>query len=125
MPITAGAASAKISELRSKLAIYDALKDVIRANYMPSDGGAVELRLARQDGTSVSPSHFEAVMAELDERAMEVISELDEWEGMTFEVAPKKEANVRSITARPPEEKRGPPERKLHGRRVHPAVKQT
>jgi hypothetical protein len=124
MTITAGAASDKISELRSKLAIYDALKDVIRANYMPSDGGVVELRLARQDGTSVSPSHFEAVIAELEERAVEALTELDEWEGMTFQAAPK-EANVRPITAQPPSPKRANPERKLHGRRVHSAVNKT
>lgn len=121
MPITAGAASAKINELRSKLAIYDVLKDVMRANYIPSDGGAVELRLLRPDGTSVSPAHFVSVIAELDERAQEVAGELEEWEAMTFEAAPKKE-NVRPITGRPHEDKQ---ERKLHGRRVHPAVKQT
>jgi hypothetical protein len=124
MPTSAGAAAAKISELKSKLAIYDTIKDVIRANYLPSDGGAAELRVMRADGSSAAPDHFDSVLADLDEKSDELLQELRDWEGMMLESPRKKGGDVRHIAAPPapdvepePEVEPEPKPRKAHGRR--------
>ena len=104
MPTSAGAAAAKISELKSKLAIYETLKDVIKANYLPSDGGSAELRVMRADGSSAAPDHFNSVLEDLDEKSEELAQELRDWEGMMIEAPRKKGGEVRHIAASTPAE---------------------
>lgn len=85
MAITAGAASNKISELRSKLAIYDAWVELLQQNYLSSDSGPPETPLFRQDGTRVPDVHFFSVMEDIEARCVELREELAEWEGLVFE----------------------------------------
>ncbi len=115
--ITAGAASAKISELKSKVAVYAALSDVIRANYLPADGAAAELTLYRDDKTSVAPDHIELVIQDLDNLTREALEELKEWEGLTFEPKRAEGADVRHIQAPEPKHAPSPAPEKKHGRR--------
>jgi hypothetical protein len=122
MPITAGAASNKITELRSKLAIYKNWVETIRANYLPCDGGDAEIRITRDDGGSCVESHFLAVIADVEEKCDEIREELAQWEGLVFEPA---QAPVRAIApaAAANDQKQRPVERsKISGRRLQPAA---
>lgn len=123
--ITAGAASNKISELRSKLAIYRNWVETLRANYMPSDGGRAEAQILRDDGGTCSEAHFHAVIEDIEEKAAEVQEELAQWEGLVFEPA---KAQVTPITQPPLVTNDGQakrPERSKFGaRRIQPAAKQ-
>lgn len=85
MTITAGAASAKISELRSKLAIYNAWVELINANYMPCDGGPAEVHITREDGGTATEAHFTAVLEDIEHKCAELREELVEWENLVFE----------------------------------------
>jgi uncharacterized membrane protein len=82
--ITAGAASEKINELKSKLAIYKSLVELIHANYIPSDGGAAEVRITRDDGGSATDAHFASVLEDIEGKCVELREELAEWEGLVF-----------------------------------------
>jgi len=115
--ITAGAASNKISELRSKLAIYQAWIDTIHNNYMPSDGAKAEATIERDDGMPCTEEHFTSVIVDIQEKINEVREELVQWEGLVFE-APQ--AQVTPITERPLESKG---RSKFGARRVQPATK--
>lgn len=118
MPITARAASDKISELRSKLAVYHTWRETIEANYLPSDGGTPEVRITREDGGNVTEAHLESVIEEITEKCTELQQELDEWEALVFE---PKQAEVHPINEPPKQQQ---PERsKLSARRVRQAAK--
>ena len=87
MPITAKAASDKINELRSKLAIYSTWTETVLANYLPSDQVPAEMRITRDDGGNVTEEHLQTVLEEISDKADEVREELAEWEGLVFEPA--------------------------------------
>ncbi len=85
MAITARAAADKISELRSKLAVYATWTETIKVNYMPSDGGAPEVRIHREDGGAVTEDHLIAVLDDIETKCDELRAELAEWESLVFE----------------------------------------
>lgn len=121
MPITAGKASEKISELRSKLAVYDTLTELIHANYVGSDSGRAESRIDRPDGHVVTEAHLFSVLEDFESRQGELREELKQWEDLVFE---PKTAEVRplrpAVSEPPPAPKRV--ERARHGgRRLQPA----
>lgn len=119
MPITAGAAAAKIIELRSKLAVYDSFIELIRANYMTCDSGKPEVTITRDDGGNVSESHFAAVIEDIEATKQGLEEELQEWEGLIFE---PKSAEVRELRPSTDDEEAAPaPVKKkgqIHGRRL-------
>jgi hypothetical protein len=98
MAITAGAASDKIHELRSKLAVNATFAELVRNNYMPCDAGAPESVITREDGGAVTEKHLGAVLEDLEHQAAELREELGQWEGLVFE---PKAAEVRSIRPAP------------------------
>ncbi len=84
MSYTAGQVSDKISELRGRITVFQKLREQIRNNYLPSDGGAPELKMARSDGMPVTTSHFRAVLEDLQEKVDQLNEELQQWEEMVF-----------------------------------------
>lgn len=114
--ITAGAASEKINELKSKIAIYNSWEELINANYLPNDGGSPEAHVVRDDGVTAAPAHFKSVLVDLEEKRDELRNELEEWENLVFE--PK----VADVTPLHPDrgEQKKAPERK-QPRRAQPA----
>lgn len=121
--ITAGAASDKISELRSKLAVYQAWMENLRVNYLPCDAGAPEIQLTREDGGLVNEKHFTAVLEELGEKCEELKEELEQWEGLVFEPAKATVTPLHVANAAPTKKAE---RSKLGGRRLqHAASKHT
>lgn len=120
--ITAGAASDKISELRSKLAIYAAWTELIETNYLPSDGADAETSISRADGGRVVEAHFRSFLEDVEARCEELREELSEWESLVFQ--PKREAAPEAAPQKgevhelkpSPAQKRV--ERNRHGRRL-------
>lgn len=84
MSITAGEIAETISTIRSKIRVYETLKRLLEANYLPSDGGLAELRIDRSDGAYVTEKHFGSVLEEFEERLEALAEELKEWEGLVF-----------------------------------------
>lgn len=120
MPITAGVASEKINELKSKLAIYGSWVELIHANYMPNDGGAPEVRITREDGGTATEAHFESVLEEIEEKCVELREELASWEGLVFE------AKVAAVTPLHPQVEASAGKKNAQGRqprRAQPAAK--
>ncbi len=125
MSITAGAASNKISELRSKLAVYDAWVDLIRQNYLPSDGGPPETPLMRDDGGRVTPEHFQSVMEDIETRCSEIREELAEWEGLVFEPVKGQVTQLHpsNDATPPPQVKKASGKKPIGAARLQPATK--
>jgi len=96
-PITAGAASDKINELRSKLAVYAKMAEVLQSNFMPNDAGAPEDRIERPDGGAVTGAHLQLVLEDIDMKMSELHEELSEWEGLTFRPDKPEAAKVQML----------------------------
>lgn len=88
MAITAGNALSKISEIRSKIAIFEGLIMYLRANYVSSDAGEAEMRFTRSDYATVPEKHVEVSVHELQEQIENMQRELEEWESLELDVAP-------------------------------------
>lgn len=84
--LTAGDIAETLSELRSKIRVFEAFCDQIKANYLPSDGGAAELRLERVDGAFVTQLHMESVLSEFEERIVALQGELEEYEQLPIQM---------------------------------------
>lgn len=120
MPITAGMASEKISELKSKLAVYATWSDLLHANYMPSDGGRPEALIHREDGGTVTEAHLRSVLEDIEGKCEELREELAEWEALVFE---PKTAEVTPLHPQTAVVKKAVDKGKAHARRVQPAPK--
>jgi hypothetical protein len=107
--ITAGEIADTISELRSKLKVYETLGDQIRANYLPSDdGGLAELRFERDDGALVTKKHLGSILKEFDERLETLRAELSEWEGLCFHTGEEEQAEDENEDEEQPKAKAKP-----------------
>jgi hypothetical protein len=82
MSIKAGAVISKISEIRSKIAIFEGLILYLRTNYLSSDTGDAEMRYTRSDHASVPESHVESSIHELETTISEYRDQLEEWENL-------------------------------------------
>lgn len=105
--ITAGEVADTISEIRSKIRVYETLCDQIKANYLPSDGGPAELRIERADGAFVTQTHMESVLGEFEERITTLQGELEEWEQLPFqtnEAATEEEPEEEAPTKKQPKQ---------------------
>lgn len=102
---TAGGVADKISELRSKVAVYETLISLIKANYLSGDAGPGELRIMRKDGATVMDDHLKLTVGDIDEKIELLKEELEEWENLTFSPATQvlsetsEEAPVQSVAA--------------------------
>lgn len=103
--ITAGAASEKISELRSKLAIHMAWAELIEANYLPADAGEAEAFISRSDGGRVSEAHFRSFLEDAEQRCVELRDELAEWEGLVFQPKARAEGEVHELKPQLPKQR--------------------
>jgi len=115
MPITAGAASDKIHELRSKLAVNSTFAELLRNNYLPMDGGLAEAVISRDDGGAVTASHLASVLEDLEHQAAELREELSQWEGLVFE---PKTAEVRPLRPAPETGSKKQERTRIGGRRL-------
>jgi hypothetical protein len=100
---TAGEIADTISLLRSKIKVYETLKQNLQANYMPSDGGPAEIRIERKDGAVVTSTHLATVVNEFDEKIEELHEELREWEGLRFAPPSAEDAEEESEDEEEPE----------------------
>lgn len=82
MSIKAGAVISKISEIRSKIAIFEGLILYLRTNYLSSETGDAEMRYTRSDHASVPEAHVEASIHELETTISEYRDQLEEWENL-------------------------------------------
>lgn len=86
MSITAGSVVDKVSEIRSKIAVFEGLLLYLRSNYLSSDAGDAEMRFARADYATVPEAHVEGAMHELETRLKDFRDELHQWENLSVNV---------------------------------------
>lgn len=81
--LTVGQITDKISELRSRVAIYDGLILHIQSNYIRSDHGPAEMRFTREDNAFVSQGHLESATQSFYAEIDQLRAELQQWENMS------------------------------------------
>ena len=94
---TVGQINAKISELRSKIAVYEGLVHYLKTNYLPSDHSDAEMSFTRTDFVRVPPPHIEASMADLVEKVDQLRVEMEKWEEMPVSLEPEDAAAVPAV----------------------------
>lgn len=85
MPIKASTVLDKISEIRSKISVFEGLILYLRTNYLSSDTGDAEMRYTRSDHASVPEAHVEATIHELETKISEYRDELEQWENLELD----------------------------------------
>jgi hypothetical protein len=107
--LTVGQINAKISELRSKIAVTQGVVLYLKTHYMPSDGAPTpEMHFTRSDHGKVPPEHIEATIADFVDQLDTFKHELNELENTPIgQPAPAPEpAKLEPATPpAPPEEK--------------------
>lgn len=86
MPISVGSIVDKISEARSKIAVYKSLVLHLRSNYLSSADSAAEMQVFRADYAPVPEPHIELTIADLSAMVSELEALLRQWENITVEV---------------------------------------
>lgn len=81
----------KISENRSKIAVYKMLLLHIGSNYCGSDAGPAESRVVREDAAVVPAKDLQSVVLDITETVLSLKAELSEWENMTVASLPEPE----------------------------------
>lgn len=106
MAVTAGTVVHKISELRSKTAVIEALILHLTSNYVTREDEKSdtptppEMILAREDFSSVPEAHILLVVQDLRESAEHMLEELRQWEEMPITVPEPKRKEARSARDR-------------------------
>lgn len=75
-------ALAKVSELRSRAAMIEALMLHLKAHYTDDDSGEAEMKFVREDAAIVPQVHVKDFQMWLADQLDLVGAEMDEWEGM-------------------------------------------
>lgn len=87
MPISAGSVVDKISEVRSKIAVFEGLVLHLKSNYLTSsDSGEAEMKFYRGDYAPVPEAHVRASLVDLESLVMDLQTLLAQWEGIMIEV---------------------------------------
>ena len=86
MPISAGTVVDKISEVRSKIAVFEGLVLHLKSNYLPSDAGDPEMKFYRGDYAPVPASHVEASIGDMEQHLLDLREQLAQWEGIIIEL---------------------------------------
>lgn len=85
MTVKAGTVVYKISEIRSKISVFEGLVLYLRTNYLSSDSGEAEMRYTRTDYATVPEAHVEMSIHELEAKIGEFRDELEQWENLPLE----------------------------------------
>lgn len=72
----------KVSELRSKIAIYEGLILYLKANYKSSDAGEAEMSFTRDDHATVPEVHVDTFIKDAVDTLDQMRVELEHWESM-------------------------------------------
>ncbi len=87
MPISAGTVVDKISEVRSKIAVFEGLVLHLKSNYVASeDSGEAEMRFYRGDYAPVPEPHIETALLDIESLVLDLREQLSQWEGIMIEV---------------------------------------
>lgn len=86
MPISAGTIVDKISEVRSKIAVFEGLVLHLKSNYLPSDAGDPEMKFYRGDYAPVPAPHVEASIGDVEQHLLDLREQLAQWEGIIVEM---------------------------------------
>lgn len=79
MSINVAKILARISLLESKKAVFNGLVDILKANYLPNDGGDAEAVFYRHDLGVVPPNHIEEAIQSLLTLVDEVDADIENW----------------------------------------------
>jgi len=85
MGIKAGTVIDKISEIRSKISVFEGLLLSLRTNYLSSDSGEAEMHFTRSDYAMVPEAHVEASISEIEVKISECRDELEHWENLSLD----------------------------------------
>jgi len=86
MAISAGTVVDKISEVRSKIAVFEGLILHLKSNYLPSDAGDPEMKFYRGDYAPVPSSHVESAIIDVEHHLLDLREQLSQWEGIVIEL---------------------------------------
>ena len=95
MPISAGTIVDKISEVRSKIAVFEGLVLHLKSNYLPSDAGDPEMKFYRGDYAPVPAPHVEAAIGDVEQHLLDLREQLAQWEGIIVDME-----NTTSLSAK-------------------------
>jgi hypothetical protein len=97
MPISAGTIVDKISEVRSKIAVFEGLVLHLKSNYLPSDAGDPEMKFYRGDYAPVPAPHVEASIGDVEHHLLDLREQLAQWEGIIVEMENTTSLNVKGM----------------------------
>lgn len=86
MSISVGNVLDKISETRSKIAVFEGLILHLKSNYHTSDAGEPEMKFYRGDYAPVPEPHIEASIADMEALVKEFRAQLEQWENIVVDV---------------------------------------
>lgn len=86
MAISAGTVVDKISEVRSKIAVFEGLILHLKSNYLPSDAGDPEMKFYRGDYAPVPSSHVDSAVVDIEHHLLDLREQLSQWEGIVIEL---------------------------------------
>ena len=87
MSISAGSVVDRISEVRSKIAVFEGLVLHLKSNYITSsDSGEAEMKFYRGDYAPVPEAHVTTALVELESLVMDMRTLLAQWEGIMIDV---------------------------------------
>jgi hypothetical protein len=98
MPISVGSIVDKISEARSKIAIYKNVMLNLRSNYLSSADSEAEMQVVRADYAPVPEAHIELAIADLTVVVEELEALLKQWENITVDMSDPAEAGKKKST---------------------------
>jgi hypothetical protein len=96
--------SEKISKLRSKIAVTEAVVLYLKTNYLPTDSVEAEMRVTRADFAVVPADHIEMSITDYVDYIDDLRAQLDEWENLSVEIPVPKKAEAKEKPE--PEKKR-------------------
>jgi hypothetical protein len=91
---TVGQVVTKIAELRSRVAIGEALVLYLRAHYVSSDSGDAEMKITRDDHAFVPEGHVGDYIQQIVDDVDEARAELSQWENLSLPAPADAQPNV-------------------------------
>jgi hypothetical protein len=81
--LTVGQITDKISEIRSKIAVYEGTVLHLKANYKSTDAGPAEMHFTRSDGAIVPEEHIDRFIDDTVFVVDGLRAELSQWENLS------------------------------------------